>query len=190
MATYVQEIDPINMHVPKILDIGCGTKKVPGSIGVDRISGLADVCHDLNSFPYPFQSDHFDVVHIRDTLFLLDNSVRVMEEIFRICKVGGRVIVVQPYFRSVWNHVDPWIRTYGTAHSFAFFDPEDPICTRYQYTHARFATETIVFDDHLNKPRPLRRIIIWLANRYPRKYELNFSHLFPLDTITYNLIRL
>jgi SAM-dependent methyltransferase len=179
---------PHSMPAKKILDIGCGKSKVPGSIGVDFNENLgADVEHNLNVFPYPFQPDEFDEIHIRSTLILLDNPVHVMEEIYRICKKEGRVVVVQPYFRSVWNHVDPWIKNFGTAHSFAFYDPDDFICKHYKYTEARFSTTNIVFDDHLEKPRLIRRLIIWLANRYPRKYERNLSHLFPLDMITFEL---
>ena len=74
----------------KILDIGCGKKKVPGAIGVDFNTSLsADVIHDLNLFPYPFKDEEFDKIHISNTLFLLENPVKVMEEIFRICKPKG-----------------------------------------------------------------------------------------------------
>jgi len=50
-----------------------------------------------------------------------------MEEVFRICKNNAKVVIVLPYFRSVWNHVDPFVKTFGTAHSMSFFDPNDPI---------------------------------------------------------------
>ena len=174
-----------------ILDIGCGENKVPGSIGIDFNSNIgADVVHDLNKFPYPFKSDFFDEVHIKDTLFLLDNPVHVMEEIYRVCKKHAKVVVVQPYFRSVWNYVDPWVKSFGTAHSFAFYDPNDAICKRYKYTKARFLTTRISFNDHLVNPILIRRLFIYFANRYPRQYELYFSHLFPLDVITYNLKKL
>ena len=183
--------DNLQESLPKILDIGCGKNKVYGSIGMDFNASIgADVVHDLNKFPYPFQANEFDEVYINSTLFLLDNPVHVMEEVFRICKVGARVVVVQPYFRSVWNYADPWIKNFGTVHSFAFYDPDDAICQRYEYTKARFSTKKIVFDAHLEKPRLIRRLIIWLANRYPRQYELYLSHLFPLDMITFYLQKL
>ena len=58
----------------RILDIGCGSSKVQGAVGVDFNPSLdADVVHDLNKFPYPFQHQEFDEVHVKDTLFLLDN---------------------------------------------------------------------------------------------------------------------
>jgi len=167
-------------------------EKIPGSIGVDFNTSLsADVVHNLNLFPYPFKDDEFDEIHIIDTLFMLENPVKVMEEVYRICKTKGRVVVRHPYFRSVWNYVDPWIKNFGTAHSFAFYDPNDDlICKRYNYSSARFATEKIIFDNHLLNPGIIRRLIIMLANRYPRKYELYLSHLFPLDQITFHLRRL
>ena len=175
----------------KILDIGCGTKKVPGAVGVDiNTNYSADIIHDLNLFPYPFMDEEFDKIHILDTLFMLENSVKVMEEIYRICKPKGLVIVTQPYFRSVWGHVDPLVKSFGTVHSFAFYDPNDPICNRYHYSFARFTTEKIIFDNHLLSPGIIRRLLIMLANRFPRKYELYLSHLFPLDQITFHLMKL
>lgn len=65
----------------RVLDIGCGKSKVAGSVGIDFHAGLgADVVHDLNIFPYPFADGEFEEVHIRSTLFLLDDAVKVMEE--------------------------------------------------------------------------------------------------------------
>lgn len=177
-------------NVKKILDIGCGKKKVPGAIGIDFNGNLeADVVHDLNVFPYPFNDEEFNEVHILGTLFLLNDSVKVMEEIYRVCKTGGEVVVVQPYFRSVWNYVDPWIKNFGTVHSFAFYDPDDPICKRYEYSSARFKTTKITFNEGLHK-RWLTKLVMAFANKYPKKYELYFSHFYPLDLITYKLKRI
>lgn len=161
---------------------------MPGSIGVDiNLSVGADVVHNLNQFPYPFEQDEFDEVHIRETLCLLDNPIHVMEEVYRICKNQGKVVVAQPYFRSVWNYVDPVIKNFGTAHSFAFYDPDDVIRKRYKHSEAKFKTQKIIFEENNLKPKPIRRLIIWLANRFPRKYELYLSHFFPLDLITFYL---
>ena len=50
-------------HGPRILDIGCGTNKVPGAIGMDvNPRTAADVIHDLDVLPYPFADDEFDHV--------------------------------------------------------------------------------------------------------------------------------
>ena len=171
----------------KILDIGCGTSKVDGALGIDFNSNTdADIFHDLNVFPYPFDDAVFDEIHIKGTLFLLDNPVKVMEEIHRLLSPKGNVIVLQPYFRSIWNYVDPWAKNFGTVHSFAFYDRDDLICQRYQYSTARFKTIRIVFNEGL-KNRFFTKLVMAYAHRYPRRYELYFSHIYPLSIITHYL---
>lgn len=171
----------------KILDLGCGKKKVPGAIGIDyKPTPGVDVVHDLNVFPYPFNNSQFDIVYIRDTLFLLNDPVRVMEEVYRVCRPGGEVVVVQPYFRSVWGHVDPRFKSFGTVHSFALYDPNDEICKRYEYSQAKFLTKKITFNDG-QRCRWLTGLVTKFANRYPKQYELYVSHYYPLDTIKHEL---
>ena len=72
----------------------------------------------------------------------------------------------------------------------SFFDPNDPICIRYEYSIARFKIDSIVFDEQIENPTIIRKLIIMLANKFPRKYELYLSHLFPLDQITYYLTKI
>ncbi|MCG3770992.1 MAG: Demethylrebeccamycin-D-glucose O-methyltransferase [Nitrosomonadaceae bacterium] len=75
---------------PKVLDLGCGNKKRPGAIGVDfNDRTAADVIHNLNSFPYPFDDSSFDEIYLDNALEHLDDVIRVMEEVYRLCKPGG-----------------------------------------------------------------------------------------------------
>ena len=47
----------------RILDVGCGIHKQPGSIGIDRNpASRADVLADLDRLPYPFADGSFDRV--------------------------------------------------------------------------------------------------------------------------------
>jgi SAM-dependent methyltransferase len=172
---------------PIILDLGCGRKKRPGSIGVDHTDKLsADVLHDLNVFPYPFESDAADEVYMDNVLEHLDEPMRVMEEVYRIVRPGGTVKVIVPYFRSKWAFIDPTHRHYFTVDSFAYYDPRNEICIRYAYTDARFLVEKVIFNETL-KNSPMKQLLMKLANRYPGKYEYYLSHLFPLDDITFYL---
>ena len=74
----------------KILDLGCGNKKLPGAIGID-VNPLsdADVIHDLNVLPYPFEDSIFDEIIADNVIEHLDNLLRIMEELSRISKPGG-----------------------------------------------------------------------------------------------------
>jgi predicted SAM-dependent methyltransferase len=175
---------------PLILDLGCGNKKRLGAVGVDfNDRTVADVLHDLNMFPYPFEDASVDYVYLDNTLEHLDNVVRVMEEIYRIVKPGGTVKVIVPYFRSLWAFIDPTHRHFFTVNSFAFYDPTHVICQRYDYTLARFKTEKILFNETL-KSSLFKHIMVLIANRWPWRYEYHLSHLYPLDDITYYLRRL
>ena len=121
---------PLGDEMKKILDLGCGNKKRPGAIGVDfneRTS--ADIIHNLNSFPYPFEDGFFDEIYLDNTLEHLDDVMKVMEEAHRICKPNGVVKVIAPYFRSMWACIDPTHKHFFTVDSFAYFDPESIICT-------------------------------------------------------------
>ena len=169
------------------LDLGCGKKKRAGSIGVDWSDQHdADVVHDLNVFPYPFESSIFDEIYIDNTLEHLDDVVRVMEEIHRICKPGGFVKVIVPYFRSVWACVDPTHKHFFTVNSLAYFDPDHIFCRRYDYSSARFKQEKLVFNETLNN-RWTKKLVLKLANRWPSRYEYYLSHFYPLDDISFYL---
>jgi len=180
-------ITNINRSTLKVLDLGCGKKKRPGSIGVDFSDRHhADVIHDLNVFPYPFESDSIDQVYLDNILEHLDNPMQVMEEVHRICRTGGSVKVIVPYFRSVWAFIDPTHKHFFTVDSFAYFDPRHIICKRYEYTQARFLVEKVIFNETIQS-RWLKKLMVNLANKYPNRYELYVSHLYPLDDITYYL---
>ena len=112
--------------------------------------------------------------------------MRVMEEVHRICKSGACVKVIVPYFRSVWAFIDPTHKTFYTVDSFAYYDPRHIICQRYDYTPARFFIEKVVFNESLQN-RWTKKLMINLANKYPNRYEMYFSHFYPLDDITYYL---
>jgi len=175
------------MSAQKILDLGCGNKKRDGAVGVDfNDRTAADIVHNLNSFPYPFEDASFDEIYIDNTLEHLDDVMRVMEEVHRICRPNGLVKVIVPYFRSLYAFTDPTHQHYFAVNSFAFFDPDHIICNRYDYTLARFKPEKIVFNETLDD-RWLKRQIKKIANRWPWRYEYYLSHLYPLDDISYYL---
>ena len=52
-----------------ILDLDCGKKKREGAIGVDYSDRHgADIIHDLNIFPYPFEDDYADGIYLDNVL--------------------------------------------------------------------------------------------------------------------------
>ena len=79
---------PIASHERRVLDIGCGTNKVPGAIGMDvNPRTAADVIHDLDDLPYPFAENEFSEVigrHVIETNFRM--SFRHQEARLATCR--------------------------------------------------------------------------------------------------------
>src|SRR3546814_16055533 len=109
----------------KILDLGCGTRKRPGSVGMDINPATgADIIHDLEIFPYPFDDSTFDEIYVDNVLEHLDNVIATMEELHRITKPGGLVKIIVHYFRARWAYIDPTQRNFFTTESFAYRSEE------------------------------------------------------------------
>ena len=173
-----------------ILDLGCGKNKRPGAIGVDHNTRLdGDVNHDLNVFPYPFDSDSIDQIYIDNCIEHLDSPLNVMEEMHRILKCGGGLKVIVPYFRSPSAFHDPTHKTFYTVESFSYYDPSHPICKRYDYTKAHFKVEKIVFHENLNSGF-IKNLVVSVANKWPLFYENVISSLLPLHEVSYYLRKL
>jgi SAM-dependent methyltransferase len=171
----------------KILDLGCGTRKREGAIGVDiNPGGGADIVHDLDCFPYPFENSSFDEIHMDNVLEHLSDVVRTLEELHRISKPGGLVVVHVPYFRAKWAFIDPTHRHFFTTESFTYFDPEHIHSAVYPYSAIRFRTERIMFNERVRRGA-LTALVKRVANKWPMRYETYISHLYPLDELTFHL---
>ena len=92
----------------KILDIGCGKHKWPGSIGLDiaPLDGV-DVVHDLNQFPYPFSDDTFDRIRVIHVIEHIQSIPRTMEEIHRIARHGAEIDIETPHYTDASSWQDP-----------------------------------------------------------------------------------
>jgi len=92
------------------LDLGCGTHKREGHVGVDISPDCgADIVHDLRVTPWPFADASVDEVHCAHFFEHLDGTerLRFMEELFRILKPGATARVVTPYWTSMDAIQDP-----------------------------------------------------------------------------------
>lgn len=174
----------------KKIDIGCGTSKRAGYIGLDSLSlpGV-DIVHDLNVFPYPFQSNEIQEIWMDQVLEHVCEPLKVIEEIHRISKNGARVTIGVPYFRSYYAVIDPTHRNFFSSSWFYYFDPTHRFHEKYCYTSVKFQIDKIEFDREYKKTKInwLHRLIIWYAEKRPEKYEYKLSHLYPLNSLTFYL---
>jgi SAM-dependent methyltransferase len=129
----------------KRLHLGCGRKIMPGWINVDsvQLSGV-DVVHNLSQFPWPFDNESIHAVYMRNVLEHLPDTIKTMEELYRICRPGANVYIAVPYWNSFESITDPTHIHSFNEYTFEFFDPSHWRCKkRSYYSFARFRIEKI-----------------------------------------------
>jgi predicted SAM-dependent methyltransferase len=122
------------------IHLGCGHEILDGFVNLDsaQLPGV-DVVHDLGEFPWPFGDGEAKEIIIKHVLEHLPNTIKVMEEIWRICAPGTEVTVRVPYWNSSDFITDPTHVKAFNEGTFNFFDPTHPVCQkRPYYSKARF----------------------------------------------------
>ena len=171
----------------KILDLGSGIKKNSNAIKVDINPKVnPDIVHNLNNFPYPFDNENFDEVIIDNVIGELNNFFKVMDEIYRIAKIGANIKISVPYFQSPYAFIHPNIKSFFTIRTFEYFDPNSEIFKRYKYSESTFQLVKLNFNEGF-KSGLTKTTIRYLANKHPSFYERFLSHLIPLDSVTFYL---
>ena len=111
-----------------ILDIGCGKNRHPRSTGIDINSKSdADIIFDIEK-GIPFPANQFDLVYSNHTLERLDPKklIFVLEEIWRVIRKSGKIIITVPHFSGVAAYTNPSHRRFGfTSQTFSYFDSEN-----------------------------------------------------------------
>lgn len=91
------------------LDIACGQNKQKGFKGVDiaPVDGV-DFVWDLEKFPWkPFADNSVEEVYASHYVEHTKNLMAFMDEVWRICKDGAKVVFVAPYYTSMGSWQDP-----------------------------------------------------------------------------------
>jgi len=178
----------------KTLDLGCGSDKLHGAVGMDvNPGGAADIVHDMDVTPWPLESDAFDYIRAQDVLEHVERFIPVMEEIYRVGRDGARVEIRMPFMTSLQYATDPTHRRAATSRTFDYFDPSKDL-SKYMYTKARFEVVSVRYErGYLSNNMVSRwiekvdRRIMWLLHAYPEIYELYFAGIYPVHNVSYAL---
>ena len=163
----------------KILNLGCGNKKLPEEIGVDIIAtDSADIVCDLAKPPFPFEPSSIDEIRSNHFLEHIDNLVLIMEEIHRILKPGGIIKSTVPHVSNIEFFRDPTHKTPFTYGTFDYFvRGKKPIT----YTPVEFE----YISREMNFGKGLRgQIGKLLFNISPRRWEKYYAWKYPCYEMT------
>ena len=149
-----------------------------GFIGVDRLkTGAVDVIQDMNRFPYPFRDNSVEEVLLINVLEHLPNTIRVMEEIWRICKNEATIKINVPYYNSQGACQDPTHVKFFTEHTFDYFTEDGAawLSAYNYYSHARFKIQSITLDQKKILAVLPKRIQLFLAHHLATVHNIEFT---------------
>ena len=161
----------------KILDVGCGQNKTPGTLGIDRrmtaqlpAEKQLDIEHDLTKFPWPVEENSCDLIICQHVIEHLPDTVKTFEEFYRIARPGGKIFIETPHY--TWFEA---YRHYEHCHMFSFQSFDYFLKgNRHYKTSFDYSDKGIFFDDFTYAIG-----IGFLANRFPRFYEKRLAFIFP-----------
>ena len=160
-----------------VLDIGCGSAKAPGAVGLDRSADTdADIVHDLDSFPYPIEDSSFDQILLQDVIEHVRDPIRVFDELHRIARHGAVIQLRTPHFSSVLAYGDPThLHYFSTIAIRSLAEPRFA-----HYTSTRFDVVHVTLDMWL----PFRISgLSAVFNRLQGPYEKYLAFMFPTMNI-------
>ncbi len=117
------------------LDIGCGDNKQKNFIGMDKrkLEGV-DIVHDAQKIPYPVPTDSCFQVLMSHLWEHIEPKYRidVIDELWRIIRPGGQLLLAAPYDLSMGATQDPTHYTAPNEATFTYFDPKYPLYQVYK----------------------------------------------------------
>ena len=89
-------------ELPK-LNLGCGANREPGYVNVDKF-GSPDVLHDLEVFPWPWETSSVGEVRLTHVLEHLGATAEqyfgIIKELYRVCAPEAMIHIRVPHPRS------------------------------------------------------------------------------------------
>lgn len=104
------------------LNLGCGEDVKEDYVNQDIFQfGKIDDVFDFNKYPWKYQDNQFDEIRIWNCLFLANDFVRFMKEVWRIAKPNAKIIIQTQFFLSTESANYPYNPTKTNYNSFDIF---------------------------------------------------------------------
>lgn len=107
------------------LDVGCGSNKQSGWVGMDiRSCNGVDIIHDVQDFPWPIPNSSCFQILLSHLWEHIEPKYRIqlMNELWRIVTAGGQLMLSAPHADSVGASQDPTHYMCPNENTFLYFD--------------------------------------------------------------------
>jgi predicted SAM-dependent methyltransferase len=177
---------------PTVIELGCGRKKVPGRITIDRADlPEVDIVADLEEGLAFLPDDSVDEIHCRSVLEHIENFEALMMEVIRVLKPNGTAHIFVPHFSNPYYYSDYTHKRFFGLFTFYYFVHHEHQLHRKvpdYYTDAkiRILSQRLVFRSSFKLLNPFRKLFGWLINRHTRfqeYYEENLCYVVPCHGI-------
>lgn len=166
------------------LDIGCGKNKKDGFTGLDRVrmTGVDIIC-DLDKERIPLEDNSVEEVYSMHFMEHVSDLLSVMEEVWRVCKDGAKIVIAVPYFTSVGAFRDPTHKQFFTFETFDHFTNTKKLPSYYSNAKFEIIKKRLLFypsnSNNYGKIRFLHMLPFqFIANLFPYFYEHSLLKLF------------
>lgn len=184
----IKMIEKVKTIYPKRLNLGCGTEKMDGWIGVDSYpSSGADEIVNLDVLPWPYEDNSIDGIRMSHALEHLETDpIVVLSECHRILRPGGTLLIKVPSIRgpwaAFWDHKrffsKFWFENYSENHLTPWL-PDRPIWTNVKIKRS-------IMEDGFDAKNPVAKIIIATLNWWINNISCwERTGLFPEDAIIF-----
>jgi hypothetical protein len=173
---------------PVRLELGCGTRRRDGFIGVDRVDlpGV-DIVADLEDGLGFLPDSSVDEMQSKSLFEHVRDFEGLMAEVVRVLKPGGQAHVYVPHFSNPYYYSDPTHLRFFGLYTFQYFAVENKQFKRgvprfYTRTKIRLLSHELVFTSPFRRRRRLKQAVGWLVNRHracQEFYEENLCWLIP-----------
>jgi SAM-dependent methyltransferase len=177
---------------PVVIDLGCGERKRPGRIGIDKHDlPQVDIVADLEA-GLPFLPDcSVDEIHCRSFLEHVENFEYLFTEMIRVLKDSGRAYIFVPHFSNPYFYSDyTHKRPFGLYTFYYFVDrgnqPRRKVPSFYTNTRVEIHSVKLKFRSPVRILHWLRKLVGMIVNLHPTLqefYEAGLCYLAPCDGV-------
>ena len=164
------------------LNLGCGRDIRKGWINLDQFEGKGiDVVHNLNLIPLPFEDNKFDLVLCQDILEHIE-FIPLINDIYRILKLKGLLVIRVPHFTSKLNYDDPTHINRFSLKTFDYFIKNDYFNYEREVRFYSRIKKKIIFDKSSLIMKVFHGFIEKLINKSEKRqifYETSFLKIIP-----------